>query len=82
MGGIRQGKDKASSVNEEDSIAKLAQHMYYQLLDEYNELEKKAKKKQTSKIKIQLQILKSLNLLMMQFFLQESIKQNLLFILL
>ena len=56
MGGIRQGKEKASSVNEEGSIAKLAQHMYYQLLDEYNELEKKAKKKQTSKIKIQLQI--------------------------
>ena len=56
MGGIRQGKDKGFSVNEEESIAKLAQHMYYQLLDEYNELEKEAKKKRTSKIKIQLQI--------------------------
>ena len=49
MGGIRQGKDKGFSVNEEESIAKLAQHMYYQLLDEYNELEKEAKKKRTSK---------------------------------
>jgi hypothetical protein len=56
MGGIRQRKDKGFSVNEEESIAKLAQHMYYQLLDEYNELEKEAKKKRTSKIKIQLQI--------------------------
>ena len=47
---FRQGKDKGSS------IAKLAQEMYYKLLDEYNELEQMAKKPKTSKIIIKLQV--------------------------
>ena len=54
MEGIRQGENKASA---EDSIAKLAQQMYYQLLDEHNELIEKAKKKITPKIIIRLQVL-------------------------
>ena len=53
MEGIRQGENKAST---EDSIAKLAQQMYYQLLDEHNELIEKAKKR-TSKIIINLSLI-------------------------
>tara|TARA_B100000959_G_C14540946_1_gene443555 strand:- start:98 stop:253 length:156 start_codon:yes stop_codon:yes gene_type:complete len=50
MEGYKQGDNKGSSV------AKIAQSMYYQLLDEHNELLKKAKKKVIPKIKIRLTI--------------------------
>jgi hypothetical protein len=46
----RQVKDKDSSV------AKLAQQMYYQLLDEHNELLRKSKKETKPKIKIKLSL--------------------------
>ena len=54
MEGTRQGNDKAFFNSKEDSISKLAQKMYYQLLDEHNELLRKTKKEIKPKIKIKL----------------------------
>ena len=56
MEGTRQGNDKASFNSKEDSISKLAQKMYYQLLDEHNELLRKTKKEIKPKIKIKLDL--------------------------